>query len=98
MTEIAALAGSLLIGLGIGLVYFGGLWLTMRAVPDAKRPRLLTAASFMGRLGVAVFGFYLISGGGWQRPAAAVAGFILIRLVLARRWGLEQGSCPDSGN
>ncbi|HEX6385138.1 MAG TPA: ATP synthase subunit I [Anaerolineae bacterium] len=64
MTEIVALASSLATGLIIGVVYFGGLWLTMRAVSTSKRPRLLTAVSFIGRLAVAVLGFYLLSAGG----------------------------------
>jgi F1F0 ATPase subunit 2 len=98
MTEVVTLTGSLATGLIIGVVYFGGLWLTMRAVSASKRPRLLTAVSFIGRLAVAGLGFYLLSAGGWQRPVVAIAGFILMRLLLARRWGPDRNtSTPENG-
>lgn len=38
---------SLAAGLGLGLVYFGGLWLTVRGVATTRRPVLLFAASFI---------------------------------------------------
>lgn len=92
MTGIVTLAGFLGMGLAIGLLDFGGLWLTVRALPSSKRPGLLTAISFVGRLGVAVLGYYVLSTGEWQQPVVAVAGFILVRLLLACRWGPEPGA------
>jgi F1F0 ATPase subunit 2 len=43
---------SLLIGAGLGLFYFGGLWLTVRRLPFTRHPILLTLTSLIGRLGL----------------------------------------------
>jgi F1F0 ATPase subunit 2 len=84
--ELYSLVGALAVGVGLGLFYFGGLWLTVRAVPTAHRPALLTLGSFLARLGMTLFGFYLIMGGRWERLLVALLGFILMRAILVRHW------------
>ena len=71
-------------GIAISTFYFGGLWLTMRQIPRASQPQLLMAASFLGRIGVALLAFYLVAGGHWQRLVACFLGFLLLRTVLMR--------------
>jgi len=44
----------LLIGLGLGLIYFGGLWLTIKNMNQSRSPIVLTLGSFVLRTG-AVF-------------------------------------------
>lgn len=85
MTAVAAaLAGG-----ALGLLYFGGLWLTVRRVPTARRPGLLVAASFLGRLAAAGAGFGLLAARGPLALAAALAAFLGVRLALVRRLGPE---------
>lgn len=79
---LTALAGAL-----IGAFYFGGLWLTVQRLPTTGRPVLLTVGSFAVRLGLAVLGFYLVSGGNVGRLLAAVAGFLVVRLYMTYRLG-----------
>jgi F1F0 ATPase subunit 2 len=79
------LALALLVGAGLGLFFFGGLWLTLRRLPTARRPALLVFGSLFIRLIVTVFGFYLVMGGSWERLIACMVGFILMRLFLVRR-------------
>jgi F1F0 ATPase subunit 2 len=79
------LAGS--VGVGVGVVYFGGLWLTVRRLPDARRPALLLLGSVVGRTVLTLLGFYLVMGARWERLLACLAGFILARMVLVRRLG-----------
>ena len=40
-------------GIGLGIFFFGGLWLTINRLPQSKRPELLTdcAGDFAGSLG-----------------------------------------------
>jgi len=82
-------AVSLLLGLAGGLVlgafFFGGLWITVRAVTSAARPRLLLAASFALRFVVLAGGLYLLMLGDWRRLLAALVGLLLARTLLARR-------------
>jgi F1F0 ATPase subunit 2 len=78
---------SLMAGMGLGLVYFGGLWLTVQRLPAATRPALLTLSSFLGRLALCVLGFYGVTEGDWGRLLLCLLGFLSSRTILLRRWG-----------
>jgi len=85
MTESLMLILSLASGILFGLFYFGGLWLTLKHMPDSKQPALLTIGSFLGRSTVCIFGFYLISGNGLEALAFSLAGFVASKFALIRR-------------
>jgi F1F0 ATPase subunit 2 len=72
-------------GLGLGLFYFGGLWLTVRQVPTRRWPGLWVLASFVGRTVLCLVGFYLVMGGQWEPLVACLVGFLLVRTWLVRR-------------
>lgn len=72
-------------GQGLGLFYFGGLWLTVRQLPTSRYPVPLLLVSFAGRTAVAVAGFYFVMGGSWERALACLAGFLVVRFVLTSR-------------
>jgi len=77
-------------GIGLGIFYFGGLWLTVRRLPTTRRPAFLSLLSFFGRLGVVLFGFYLVMGGHWERLLVCLLGFLGVRIILVRLWGPER--------
>jgi F1F0 ATPase subunit 2 len=93
--EITALSGALALslaaGLALGAMYFGGLWWTVRRLPAARRPALFTLGSYLGRNALAAAGLWLVMAGDWRRLAAALAGMLLVRLVLVRRLGPAPG-------
>ncbi|QLQ32711.1 MAG: ATP synthase subunit I [Candidatus Thiothrix singaporensis] len=74
----------LIVGLALGMFFFGGLWWTVRKGSVATNPALWFFTSFMLRTGVALAGFYAIAAGDWQRLLAALAGFVLARMVITR--------------
>jgi len=76
-TGLAGLAG-----LGIGGMFFGGLWWTVRQGVNSKRPALLFAGSMLARIGLALAGFYFVSGHRWERSVACLAGFIAARMAV----------------
>jgi F1F0 ATPase subunit 2 len=80
-------------GMGLGLFYFGGLWLTLRQLPTCRWAAPLLLASFVGRTAVVLVGFYLVMGGRWERILACLVGFILVRLFLVSR--LRPERVPD---
>jgi F1F0 ATPase subunit 2 len=84
------LAG-VLAGLGagalLGAAYLGALWWTVRRLPAARRPGLLLMASLAARLTLLLGGLWWVADGRWAVLAAGVAGFVLVRTVLVRRWG-----------
>lgn len=93
MTQAVTLIGAFCAGLVVGLGYFGGLWFTVRYLPRARRPELVSLGSMVLRLALTLMAFYLIMGGRWERLLAALAGFLIMRTVLVRRLGPAQ--VPD---
>ena len=74
-------------GLLIGAVYFGGLWITIGRLPSARVPALLALGSFLLRSLLAAASFVWLAQGSWVRLLVCLAGFLVARLALARRWG-----------
>ncbi len=83
-TEVMMSILSLAAGAVLGTVFFVGLWWTVRHALTAQNPALLILASMLGRTGLVIIGFYLVSGGQWQRLLFCLAGFIIARLILVR--------------
>jgi len=72
-------------GLALGLLYFGGLWLTVRRIARTRHPGPLFALSLLLRMALTLAGFYLVMDGSWQRMLACLAGFIAVRQLLVSR-------------
>ena len=77
---------SFIVGLGLGLFYFGGLWLTVRQLPLTKNPYRLIFSSLIVRLGITLFVLYLILGGTTNLDnvvslIACFLGFLLLRTI-----------------
>ena len=73
-------------GILVGILYFGGLYYTLRRVTSGKGGALFTVFSFIVRL--AVLGAVLAGialAWGWPQLLAAGAAAILVRVVMARR-------------
>ncbi len=87
MSDIALLISSLILGISLGAVYFGGLWLTLARLPGSGQPALLALSSFLLRSALCLLGFYLILGSGLEGLAACLAGFILMKLALVQILG-----------
>lgn len=84
-------------GAGIGLLFFGGLWLTLQRLPQSKSPMLWVAPSFLLRVGLSVLGFYLMGRGGeWTSICAGMVGFIGVRTVLVRRIRIGERATAQS--
>lgn len=88
---IPLLAGSLL-----GLVYFAGLWQTVKRLPGARHPWRLFAVSYASRMVAVLGGFYLLMDGAWERLAAAVVGFLVVRTLMVRGLG-PKDTLPPKG-
>lgn len=84
---IGQLALALAAGVAAGVFYFGGLWMTVRRVGASARPHLLVFGSFILRAAVAVGVMLWLARIHWQLVLAAMAGFVVVRIVLVRRLG-----------
>ena len=84
--ETVSLALALAAGVGLGLFYFGGLWLTVQRLRRVKRPALLLVASFALRRLLVAISFYVVMGNDVVKLAVCLAGFLLARGLLLRRF------------
>lgn len=92
MNEKLGLVLACMAGGALGAIFFGGLWWTVRKGLTSSRPVLWVFASFLLRTGIALVGFYVVSGGDWQRLLACLAGFVMARLVVTRLTRLPEES------
>ena len=97
VSDLLPVALSLGAGIGFGIFYFCGLWLTVRRLTTARRPVLMSLSSFFGRLAVVLVGFYFVMGGRWERLIACLVGFLAVRIVVVRRWGPNRHDDGVSG-
>ncbi|WP_020476468.1 ATP synthase subunit I [Zavarzinella formosa] len=84
MNESLSLALAWLAGVALGLLFFGGLWWTVRKTISSPRPALWFFGSLLLRTGVTVVGFYFVSGGHWERLLPCLLGFVMARLFMTR--------------
>jgi F1F0 ATPase subunit 2 len=85
MAEGVRLALAAVGGAAVGLVYFGGLWVTVRRLPASRTPVVLTLVSFVGRLAIVAVGFWVLTADEPLRIGAALLGLLAVRTVLVRR-------------
>jgi len=82
MNEGLLLALALSAGLLLGVMFFGGLWWTVRRGVASERPAFWFFGSLLLRMSIALAGFYFVSGGQWERLLLCLVGFFVARLVV----------------
>jgi len=82
MNEPLRLAAALIMGVVLGAMFLGGLWWTVRQGLSSKRVALWFLGSLLLRMGVALAGFYFVSGGHWEQLLVCLLGFVMARLVV----------------
>ncbi|MGD2084517.1 MAG: ATP synthase subunit I [Chromatiales bacterium] len=85
-SDYALITLSAAAGLVLGAVYFLGLWVTVRRLPEAEHPMVLLGISLVTRMSVLLTGLWLIGRDGhWERLVAAMVGVVLARFLVMRR-------------
>ncbi len=69
-------------GMGLGLFFFGGLWLTVRRIPSSRHPKRLVWSSFLVRQILTIALLLLVCQTDWHRWSAALAGFLAMRTLM----------------
>ena len=82
MNDTPGMIMACVVGIGLGAMFFGGLWWTLRKGLSSQRPVLWFVGSLLVRTSIAVSGFYLVSGGHWERLVACLVGFVAARMVV----------------
>lgn len=73
---------SFLIGLILGIIYFGGLYYSTKKFTKVKRPALFMVLSFIIRMGILVVGFYYLTKTDYKNVLIALVGVILTRFII----------------
>ncbi len=84
MTNVLALIGPLLTGAVIGLIFFGGLWWTLKRALLSRQPVWGLTLSLILRTGLALLGFYWLVPPHWPQLLSSLLGFTLVRLLISR--------------
>lgn len=87
MSDILMLVTAFVAGVLLGLMYFGGLWWTVRRGLASPRPALWFMSSMMMRMALTLAGFYLVSAGHWQRLVICLLGFVIARIAVSLATG-----------
>ena len=85
MIEMVTVISAVLCGGLLGLMFFGGLWWTLRRMPSARQPHLLMLGSSVLRMSMALAGFYICVRVGLTALLGCLAGFVGMRLWLTRK-------------
>ena len=82
MTDALKLIIACVAGAALGVIFFGGLWWTVRKGLSSNQPALWFMGSLLIRMSIVLAGFLLIGRGHWQRLVSCLAGFIMGRLFV----------------
>ena len=82
MNEILYMLLAFIAGMTLGILFFGGLWFTVKKAVIAKKPAIWFFVSFFLRVSIILIGFYYISLGSWQRLIVCLLGFIVARFAV----------------
>ena len=82
MHDILTLILVWLTGGVLGAIFFGGLLWTVRRVATSRHPALLVFCSLVLRMGISLYGFYIIADQQWDRMLLCLLGFIMVRFII----------------
>ena len=81
----------LLISIGSGiilsLIYFGGLWFTIKRMVQQNWPAWTVFASFVARISLVLLVFYALVIQHWLYLIIALSAFVIVRQILIKRIG-----------
>ena len=87
--QVISLVFAIVVGVALGALYFGGLWLTVRHLPTMRHPAIWMTASLVMRMAVILTVLYFLSDGHWGKLLAGVAGMLVVRIILLHRVRVE---------
>jgi F1F0 ATPase subunit 2 len=70
------------IGIILGIIYFGGLYLSIQKINQVKYPSLLMTLSFVVRMAILLGTFFYISKNGYKDILFALLAVILVRVIM----------------
>lgn len=84
MHNVDNLASAFAAGVLLGVMFYGGLWWTVKRALMSKREALWFSGSGLLRTVVVMAGFYFVARNDWKRLVVCLLGFIVSRLMITR--------------
>ena len=84
MREPFILALTLLAGILLAVIFYGGLWWTVRRSVSSRSPGAWLIGSFLLRATIAVSGFYFVSRVDWRSTVPCLLGFVIGRIAVTQ--------------
>ena len=84
INEVISLLPALIAGIILGILFFGGLWYTVRIGLRSKKSGLIFIVSLFLRMGIVLLGFYFVGANNWQKMLVCLGGFLIARIVITR--------------
>jgi F1F0 ATPase subunit 2 len=75
---------SLVLGMVLGAVFFGGLWWTVSRGLTSRTPGVWFGLSTLGRMASIFASFYFLARGGPSRVLACLLGLLIARVMVTR--------------
>ncbi len=82
MNEILTWSLAWTAGGGLGAIFYGGLWWTIRKGVSSAKPARWFLGSLLLRMSIALAGFYFVTGGQWERLMLCLLGFFMARVAV----------------
>lgn len=95
-SKVLELLVPLAAGVVIGLLYFGGLWITTRRLPRWKNPAVPLLGSFLVRSALCAGGVVVVSDGSAERAGVCLLGFLVGRALWIRRARCDKAASPTT--
>ena len=84
MNELLFVTVPLIAGMILGIIFFGGLWITVRRALKSNMPVLWFGGGFISRMTITLLGFYFVAQNSWQKFLVCLLGFIVARFIVLR--------------
>ncbi len=84
MNRLMLLTLTLCMGLGLGGLFFGGLWWTTQKALQSGRPANWILSSYFLRNGLALSSFFFVIRDSWQAFVVLLMGFMLSRWIVLK--------------
>jgi F1F0 ATPase subunit 2 len=80
----------------LGVLFYGGLWWTVRRAFHSQRTALWVGCSLLLRMAGAAAGFVVVSAGDWRRLLACLLGFWAARWLVLRLTARPDPPCASA--
>jgi F1F0 ATPase subunit 2 len=82
--EAPVLILAIFMGIMLGVIFYGGLWWTVRRIVSSRKAGVWLIGSFLLRAMVAIGGFLFVARGDWRGILACFIGFLVARIGVTR--------------